>query len=196
MMTSLRAIAPPSLLLVLAIAGCTATHPGVPASRYAAGAPALPPAEEFEPNAEELALGELLTRSPEQRRKALAYSPVLARVARQKAMDMVLRGYFAHVDRDGLGANTLVERAGYPLPESYEHALTGNNIESLGLNQPSAEAVWRTWMRSQAHRSHLLGLNPVFAEQDEFGVGYVRTRGIPAGHYWVVLIARRRPEPG
>lgn len=154
----------------------------------------VPPVQELAPNEQEAALGRLLTGSPEQRRARLTYSPVLARVAREKALDMARRSYFGHTDPDGMGPNELVERAGYLLPEAYDRRLAGNNIESLGRQYGSAESVWRQWMGSQAHRAHLLGLQPVFAEQDEYGVGYVGIRGVGnfTAHYWVVLIARRR----
>jgi uncharacterized protein YkwD len=89
-----------------------------------------------------------------------------------------------------VGTNTLVELAGYRLPSIYDHARGGNNIESAGVGHATAEAAWRTWMRSERHRRHLLGLTPFFAEQTEYGIGYVRVPGDPRGHYWVVLIAR------
>ena len=167
----------------------------VPAPPPGAGAPLSAPAApgrsaELVPNAQELRLGELLTREPGQRRASLTYSPVLARVAREKAWDMGRRGYFDHVDPDGLGANTLAARAGYALPAHYDLRPAGNNIESLGVAYATAESMWRTWMGSTAHRAHLLGLGPHFAEQTEYGVGYAFVPGSRRAHYWVVLIAR------
>jgi hypothetical protein len=141
----------------------------------------------FAPSRPELELGELLTRHPEQRRKTLRHSPLLAYVARMRALDIARRGPFSHVNRDGLGANTLVRRAGYALPPDYDHRPAGNNIESLGMGYSSARAAWGSWMRSAAHRRHLLGLHPIFVEQTEYGVG-------AAYGYWVVLIARPAPD--
>lgn len=148
------------------------------------------PGEAFVATAAEARLGELLTGDRRQRRKVLVHSPTLSRVARARALDMARRCYFSHTDPDGLGANTLVERAGYRLADHYDRRPQGNNIESLGVGIGSAEAVWRTWMGSRAHRAHLLGENPLFAEQTEYGVGHARVPGSPGGDYWVVLIAR------
>ena len=138
---------------------------------------------DFAPNEQELALGRLLERHPEQRRTSLSHSLLLAYVARMRAVDIARRGPFGHVNRDGLGPNTLVRRAGYQLPQHYDRQPTGNNIESLGMGLSSAREAWAMWMRSDAHRRHLLGLHPVYMEQTEYGVGQ-------ANGYWVVLIAR------
>ena len=105
---------------------------------------------------------------------------------------MATRGYFAHVTPEGVGTNTLVERAGYVLPARYDHSLAGNNIESAAEGYASAAAAWRHWMGSPRHRAHLLGLEPWSRAQTEFGIGYALRPGSRSGAYWVVLIA----EPG
>ncbi|MFL5538473.1 MAG: CAP domain-containing protein [Longimicrobiaceae bacterium] len=137
-------------------------------------------------------LAEILTHDPGQRRPRLAWNPILAKVARERAWDMAVRGYFAHVTPEGIGPNTLVERAGYVLPAAYDHALSGNNIESAAQGYASARAAWRHWMGSPPHRAHLLGLDPEQRRQSEFGIGYAQRPGDRFGAYWVVLIA----EPG
>jgi len=141
-------------------------------------------------DAREREMAAILTGSAEQRRPRLAWNAILAQVARERARDMAARGYFAHVAPEGLGANTLVERAGFALPAAYDHALAGNNIESAAEGYDSAAAAWRDWMGSPHHRAHLLGLEPQFSAQSEFGIGFAQR---PGGRvYWVVLIA----EPG
>ena len=135
-------------------------------------------------------LAEILTHDRGQQRAHLTWNPVLAQVARQRARDMAVRGYFAHVTPEGIGTNTLVERAGYHLPSTYDHSLAGNNIESAAEGYASAAAAWRHWMGSPHHRAHLLGLAPEFRTQTEFGIGYVLRPGSKFGSYWVVLIAR------
>lgn len=175
------------VLLLPALAACMVGMISVPAPPAGEPRPApAPPAADagvFAPSREELELGELLTRHPEQRRETLSHSRVLAYVARMRALDIARRGPFSHVNREGLGANTLVQRAGYTLPRHYDLRPSGNNIESLGMGYSSARAAWGSWMRSAGHRQHLLGLHRVFLEQTEYGVG--------AAHgYWVVLIAR------
>lgn len=138
-------------------------------------------------NTQERELGALLESAPGQRAHGLAHSPVLARVARERAEDMARRGYFSHTTPEGLGPNTLVERAGYRLPAHYDRRPAGNNIESLGTGYATAASVWRRWMGSAQHRRHLLGNDPVFRLQTEYGIGYAIGRG---GQYWVVLIAQ------
>lgn len=177
-------------LVIPALAGCMVSF-GEQPSAPLASAPAPAARLEWAPSRAEQLLGDLLTRDPGQRRPSLTLSPVLARVARERAQDMASRGYFSHVNREGLGANTLVRRAGYRLPEHYDQRPSGNGIESLGTGYATPEEVWRKWMGSAAHRTHLLGLNDAFARQSEYGIGHAFGR---AGHYWVVLIAQ--PAPG
>src|SRR4051794_31530622 len=56
--------------------------------------------------AREQELAEILTHDRGQQRPHLAWNPVLARVARERAWDMAVRGYFAHVTPEGVGSNT------------------------------------------------------------------------------------------
>lgn len=136
----------------------------------------------------------ILTTARDQRRPALRRNPVLDSVARARAWDMALRGYFAHVNPDGIGPNTLVQRAGFALPATYDLSPRGNNIESAAGGYGSAQAAWRWFMGSSHHRAHLLGLNPVFVAQTEFGIGYAWRPNSRYGHYWVVLIAQPGEE--
>lgn len=138
-------------------------------------------------------LAEILTHDPGQRRTRLTWNPLLARLAREKAWDMATRGYFGHVTPEGVGANTMLERAGYHLPAEYDHSLGGNNVESAAEGYASARQAWRHWMASPRHRAHLLGLEPRFAAQTEFGIGYAQWPGSRFGSYWVVLIAKPAP---
>jgi uncharacterized protein YkwD len=52
--------------------------------------------------AREAEMAALLTGSA-QRRPRLTWNPVLAKVARERAWDMAVRGYFSHVNPDGVG---------------------------------------------------------------------------------------------
>jgi uncharacterized protein YkwD len=140
----------------------------------------------------EAEMAALLTGSA-QRRPRLTWNPILAKVARERAWDMATRGYFSHVNPDGVGPNTLVERAGYRLPAAYDHGLAGNNIESAAEGYASAAAAWRHWMASGRHRAHLLGTGANFDRQTEFGIGYAMRPGSRFVSYWVVLIAEPAP---
>lgn len=136
-------------------------------------------------------LAALLVGDRGQRRTGMTRNALLDSVARARARDMAARGYFSHVDPDGLGANTLARRAGYALPATYDASPAAHNIESAAAGYPYASArnAWRGWMGSPAHRTHLLGLHPTFVQQTQFGVGYVYRPDSRKGHYWVVLIA-------
>ena len=101
--------------------------------------------------------------------------------------------YFGHVNPDGYGPNYLVRQAGYPLPTWYDPAPDGNNIESIAAGYPTPDAVWNAWMTSPAHRNHLLGLDPFWADQIEYGIGYVYDPESDYDHYWVVITAYKEP---
>ena len=141
-------------------------------------------------NAQERELGTLLEHDAGQQRTRLVFNPILARVAGQRARDMAARNYFSHTDPDGFGANHHATQAGYRLPEHYDHAPAGNSIESIGAGYASAAEAWDGWMRSPPHRAHLLGLEPFYQQQTEYGVGYAYSPGSKYGHYWSVLIAK------
>jgi hypothetical protein len=134
---------------------------------------------------------ELMQTHPEQMRPGLTCDPILATVARERAQDMATRGYFGHVNPDGYGPNCLVIMAGYPLPAWYAPCPDGNNIESIAGGYSTPDAAWQGWMNSTGHRTHLLGLSSFFAEQIEYGIGYVYDPDSQYGHYWVAITAKR-----
>ncbi|MCB0211147.1 MAG: CAP domain-containing protein [Anaerolineae bacterium] len=138
-------------------------------------------------------LAELLEQDPGQKRPSLTCNSILAQVAHARAADMAQREYFSHVNPDGHGPNYLVEEAGYILPSFYSDDPAANNIESIAAGRSTAEATWEQWMASSSHRTHLLGLDSFFAEQIEYGVGYVYDADSPYGHYWVVITAKPGP---
>ncbi len=83
---------------------------------------------------------------------------------------------------------------GYPLPAQYRGGQS-NSVESIAGGIESPQAVWQALIASPAHRPHLLGEGPGFAEQDEFGVAYRRNIHAPHVDYWVIVIARQQtPE--
>jgi uncharacterized protein YkwD len=129
-----------------------------------------------------------------QQRVSMACRPELQAFARRRALDMARRGYLAHRTPEGKGPNQLLRDTGYPLPPSYLGGLS-NNIESIVGGVESPHAVWRALVDSRSHRPHLLGEGPVFQEQDEFGIAYVRDIYSPHVDYWVIVITRRaRPD--
>jgi hypothetical protein len=48
-------------------------------------------------------------------------------------------------------------------------------------------------MGSGGHRTHLPGLISFWAEQIEYGIGYVHEPGSNFSHYWVVITAKQGP---
>jgi uncharacterized protein YkwD len=145
--------------------------------------------EECGLNSEEMAVAKMMEEDPGQRRSEPVCDPILAQVARGRARDMALRGYFSHTNPDGIGPNYLARQAGYPLPDWYSDNLNSNNIESIGGGYTSAGAVWQGWLDSSAHRTHVLGTQDFYAEQRAYGVGYYYNADAPLKHYWVFLSA-------
>jgi hypothetical protein len=142
---------------------------------------------------EELALANLFQNDPNQQRTRLECNPILAKVARERAQDMGNRNYFSHVNPDGYGPNYLVQQAGYILPSHYCQDIDGNNIESIQAGCSTASCAWSSWMNSDGHSRHLLGLSSFFAEQTDFGIGYAYVPNSKYGHYWVIITAVKGP---
>jgi hypothetical protein len=137
---------------------------------------------------------ETLLRGDGQKRPALRCRHELQAFARQRARDMAKRRYLSHVTPERRGPNQLLRDRGYPLPPSYQGGLS-NNVESIvgGIRAPAD--VWRALTLSATHRGHILGEDPDFLDQDEFGVAYYRDIYAPHVDYWVIVIARRgRPD--
>jgi uncharacterized protein YkwD len=130
-------------------------------------------------------VAELMAGDPRQQRQSLICHPTLVEVARERARDMAERGYFDHVTPDGYGPNYLLRKAGYPLPLRYNQNPSANNVESIGAGYVTAEGVWKGLLDSPGHRTHVLGKQPFYASQVEYGIGYAK--GGPYGHYWVVI---------
>jgi uncharacterized protein YkwD len=145
------------------------------------------------PSTQENDIANRMKTHPQQQRPALICNEILEKVAGERAQDMGVRAYFDHVNPDGFGPNYLVEQAGYILPNWYNQAANANNIESIAAGYGTAADAWQGWMNSTGHTTHLLGLDPFWAEQIDYGIGYAYVPGSPYGHYWVVLTAKRGP---
>ncbi|UCG26276.1 MAG: hypothetical protein JSW55_09940, partial [Chloroflexota bacterium] len=126
---------------------------------------------------------------PGQGRPTMDCHPILAQVARERALDMGVRDYFSHVNPDGYGPNYLVRQAGYELPSWWGTDPELNNIESIAAGYQTAADAWNGWLNSPAHRRHVLGEIDFFAEQTNYGIGYAFVPGSKYGHYWVFISA-------
>jgi uncharacterized protein YkwD len=102
---------------------------------------------------------------------------------------MALRNYFSHTNPDGDGPNILVREAGYPLPGWYSQDQDANNIESIGAGYSTPEDAFQGWMNSNFHRTHVLGTNGFYGDQDSYGIGYFFNEDAQYGHYWVFISA-------
>jgi hypothetical protein len=140
-------------------------------------------------NSEENEFAKIMMNDPGQQRAFMQCDPILAQVARERALDMGNRDYFSHTNPDGYGPNYLVQQAGYILPSDFNQTLTGNNIESICGGSSTASDAWNVMMGSDGHHTHLLGLDPFYAAQTDYGIGYVFVPNSRYGHYWVIITA-------
>ena len=142
-------------------------------------------------NAQEQDIANRMTTTSGQHRAFMVADPILSQVARERATDLAKRKYFDHIDPDGHGANYLVRKAGYVLPDWYPR--DGNNLESIAAGRASAGTTWGDWMGSPDHKRHLLGELDFYAAQTSYGIGYYADQGSPYRFYWVVITAPPMP---
>ena len=133
---------------------------------------------------------DLMRSHPDQRRTKLVQNARLMQVAEGKAADMAARAYFSHTNPDGIGPNYLVEQAGYDLPDWYCQDLSCNNIESIAGGYCTPEDAFKNLLASSGHRRHLLGESSFYAEQTDYGIGFIKDPGSPYTYYWVIITAR------
>jgi uncharacterized protein YkwD len=79
---------------------------------------------------------------------ALAWKAGAAEVARAHSVDMVERGFFGHVNPDGVGPFSRLRSAGVP------YRTAGENL-ARGWSEGREEEVLRAWLASDAHRKVL-----------------------------------------
>jgi Cysteine-rich secretory protein family len=135
-------------------------------------------------------MADLFLNDPGQMRPVMRCDPILAQVAQARAEDMARNDYFGHTDPDGHGPNWHVEQAGYRLPSFYDQSPTGNNIESIAGGFLDPDEAWAGLLNSPRHRTHLLGIDPFFREQTDYGFGYYRLYGSRYQYYFVYITAR------
>jgi len=149
------------------------------------GFPVTASSANWQLNTQEQQIETLFRNDSEQHRQNPTRNDILAQVARARAQDMAQRNYFSHTNPDGHQPNFMVEEAGYSLPDCYPD--NSNNIESIGLNYTAAVDSWQAWKDSPAHRVHVLGEDPFYADQTDYGIGYAENA---TSKYWVLITAR------
>lgn len=91
----------------------------------------------------------------------LKRNSTLDAAARNKAHDMVVRGYFAHKSPDGRQPWDWIREAGY----QYEYA-----GENLAINYNDSIDVYTAWMNSPTHKANILN-----SHYTEIGIGIATT---------------------
>ncbi len=135
-------------------------------------------------------------------RATLVWNDILQKVAEEKALDLVNRNYFAHVNPDGYAINYYMDKAGYPMEDNWISKPTNNYFESLAANSTpnmSGQAfidqlIIDEGVPSLGHRKHLLGIDSVFAFNstlDECGFAVTRKIGTTYTNYIVCIIAKK-----
>lgn len=133
-------------------------------------------------------------------RQALNWNETLAKVAEEKALDMAVRDYFAHVDPDGDGINILIHRAGYALEPQWYADQKSNYFESIaagyyGMREATGPDLIRNLIvdegvPSLGHRKHLLGIDDWNASLVDYGIGFARKSDTEYKNYMCVIIAK------
>lgn len=131
-------------------------------------------------------------------RRTMSYHPILGQIARMRADDMALNGYYRnppHVDHDGYGPNYYVCLSGYNAPFCpVDDDVQSNYIESSAAGQETALEVLEAWLSSPGHRRHLLGEGEYYSGQLYYGVGHTYVLNSPDYttetrwmHYWIFI---------
>jgi uncharacterized protein YkwD len=109
--------------------------------------------------------------------RTLAWREELSEVAREHSVDMAARGYFAHVNPEGLEPADRVRARGI------DYRMVAENIaENRGADDPAANAV-ASWLQSRGHLRNLL-----LREVTQTGVGVARSE---SGHFYFTQLFLR-----
>jgi len=139
-------------------------------------------------NAKSKSLAKLIINDPKQNRVNLTCSPLLAKIAMEKAKEMALKGRVKHN-----ASNKRLVDAGYSLSKIYPRMFE-NNVEAIAGGISSPSQMWEEFKQSDAHRIHLLAEHEFYMLQNEIGVGYFKEPNSPHVDYWVVYVAHRQEE--
>lgn len=130
-----------------------------------------------------------------EKRAALKWNPILAKVAEEKAMDMATRRYFDHKTPEGYGINYLIDKAGYELVKDWLNPKSKNYFESIEAGTSNPEECIRILIVDDGtpdvgHRNHLLGISEWNAGLYDIGIGIVSAPGSMYGTYTSIIIAK------
>jgi uncharacterized protein YkwD len=125
----------------------------------------------------------------------LKWNDTLARVAEARAMDMVKRNYFDHVDPDGYGVNHYISKAGYKLEPDWTSDKADNSFESIQAGADDGQSAIKDLIvndkeSNYGHRDHLLGIDEWDKSLVDIGIGFVRDSLSEYGTYISIIIAK------
>lgn len=128
-------------------------------------------------------------------KQALIWNNTLALDAEKKALDMLERNYFGHVDPDGNGINILIFEAGYKMPEDWYKDISKNNFESIGAGYSGGIELIQQLIEDKGvsppgHRNHLLGIEDFWANCTDIGIGFAKGEGSKYPSYCCIIIAK------
>ncbi len=140
------------------------------------------------PKAQQLA--QLIQQHKQQNRSQITCNQKLTEIAAEKAIDLSQMKDIWHIV-NGQTPNGLLKSKGYPLSQRYP--AFGNQVEAIAGGEGDPQVMFKDFMASKPHRVLLMANHDFFAEQDEIGVAYFYDKNTVYEHYWVVLIADKKP---
>lgn len=141
-------------------------------------------------NPVEIKFIDFISTHPDQGRTNILINLTLCAVARDYVERMAREGFEGHTDPQGFGPNHRVRASGYPLPDYYSKEDGANNVESLmwgGGADPAGS--WAAWLTSIPHKTHLLGLNSFYSQQNCIGMGFYQDPNSLRKFYYCFLSA-------
>jgi uncharacterized protein YkwD len=87
--------------------------------------------------------------------KRLCVNPILTRAARAHSKEMLDRDYLSHNSFDGESVQERLERFGYT-SDGYSYYAIGENIACGCGSYGAPDNIFKWWMHSSGHRSHIL----------------------------------------
>ncbi len=136
-------------------------------------------------------LAQIIIKSKGQKRKSLNCNINLAKAAAKKAKQMAESERIAHT-LNNLTANEHLAKFGIELPHTYE--ILGNQVEAVLGGEQYPQEAFSYFMTSTDHKSHLLGENSFFRDQDQIGVGFYYDEAKKYEYYWVVYITSLKKD--
>lgn len=136
-------------------------------------------------------LARLLIESKSQKRKNLNCNASLAETAGLKAQMMADADHISH-NLNNITPNELLRQSGVVLPSAYDYL--GNQVESISGGAKRPIEAFAQFMKSSAHKEHLMGEGALGLQQDQIGVGYFQDKKKLHEDYWVVYITAFRKK--